>query len=530
MTLRQFSVTKHLNGFAVDRSGNVASLFAVALVPILAAAGAALDYADLARNKSRLQSSVDAAALAVAAARLDGQNQRVDLARKTALANFATAGGSGAVVVTLSEPQPGNYKVDGSAHVPLTFARLVGIGRSTVHASAQSQSEAGGGTVEVAMAVDVSGSMRHSDMSGMARIDTLKQVANTLVDTLSARVPASQLKFATIPFTTNVNIGRGNTAYVDGANHALFTGTSWAGCVFERAPPNHLSTGYDGSGSPATGKFRAFIAPPEPDQGSGYACINPSNGTNAGYASIQETNPSGGPYSAETNGPNFHCVRHALQPLTSSVADVKAKIDSLTAEPNWGTIVTPGLVWALRALTPNAPFPGAAPFSPNNKKVIIALTDGAQVTDTGNRDAASSSTCAPRQNSASPYRFAPGDLGLAGRTLETNGPRDVFNGYGYLFDSDPFGRNYLNADAVDSHLDELLIQACAQARSQTNVEIFTIAVSPYAGPGTRAHTALSQCASDSNHFFYAPDATAMAAAFESIATQVAPRSRVRLTR
>jgi hypothetical protein len=111
-----------------------------------------------------------------------------------------------------------------------------------------------------------------------------------------------------------------------------------------------------------------------------------------------------------------------------------------------------------------------------------------------------------------------------------DGPRDVLNAYGYLFDSDPFGRNYANADQVDSHLDELLVQACAQARSQTNVEIFTIAVSSGAGPGTRAHTALSQCASDANHFFYAPDAAAISAAFESIATQIAPRSRVRLTR
>jgi Flp pilus assembly protein TadG len=407
------------HGFAADRGGNVATLFALGLVPVIAAAGAALDYAELARQKARLQTAVDAAALAVAAARAESSSQRTDLALRTTRANYVALGGSGAVNVTFSEPQPGFYKVDGAASAPLPFMQLFGMRQATVHASAQSQSEAGGGTVEVAMAVDVSGSMRAPDMGGMTRIDTLKQVANNLVDTLAARVPSSQLKFATIPFTTNVNIGRGNTAYVEGANHALFTGTSWAGCVFERAPPNHFSTGYDGSGSPATGKFRAFIAPPEPDQGSGYACANPSNGTNAGYASIQETNPLYGPYSAETNGPNFHCVRHAIQPLTSSVADVKAKIDSLTAESNWGTIVTPALVWALRALTPNAPFPGAAPFSPNNKKVIIALTDGAQVTDTSNRDPSFSSTCAPRQNSATPYRFAPGDLGLAGRTLET---------------------------------------------------------------------------------------------------------------
>lgn len=531
VTLRQIAVALRAGAFGSSASGNAASMFALALAPILAATGAAVDYSMLASQKSRLQAAADAAALAVAAAPPDAPGLRMQLARKVVLGNFDTGGAASSVDVAFTEPQPGFYRVDASAQAPMTFMQIFGISQATIHASAQSQTASGGGTVEVAMAVDVSGSMRATDMGGGAmRIDILKQVANTMVDTLSARLPSSRLKFATIPFNTNVNIGRTNTAYVTGNNHPLFTGTSWAGCVLERSPPNHLSTGYDGSASPATGKFRAFIAPPEPDSFSASAgsCVNRSNGTNTGYFHVQETDPTF-PMGPMTNGPNFNCVRHVMQPLTNSVTDVKSKINSLSAEGNWGTIVTPGLMWALRALTPDAPFPGAAPFSSSNKKVIIALTDGEQVTDSPNYVGAPFPTCTTNVNTVTPYSFNPADIGLTGRTL-TQGPADIFNAYGYIRDSDPFNINPTNSTQVDAYLDTMLLQACDLAKSKPNVEIFTIAVSNRAGPDTRAYTTMSRCASDDAHFFYAPDHAALATAFDGIANRVAPMSRVRLTR
>ena len=66
-----------------------------------------------------------------------------------------------------------------------------------------------------------------------------------------------------------------------------------------------------------------------------------------------------------------------------------------------------------------------------------------------------------------------------------------------------------------------------QASGDSPIEVFTIAVSDGAGPGTRVYNLLQNCATDTSHFFYANDATAMQAAFSSITKKI---SDVRLTR
>ena len=181
---------------------------------------------------------------------------------------------------------------------------------------------------EIAMVLDVSGSMLAS-MGTDSRINVLKQAAHDLVNTVSAGANGSKpAKFGIVPFTMNVNIGTDNAQYVQGTNHALFNGTSWAGCVFERSTPNHINDVYDGADNSPEGKWHAYIWPPEPDTNG--QCINPSDGTNAGYASIVE-NPAG-VYLPQTAGPNFNCVRHPIMRLSEDTTAVHAKIDELTSE------------------------------------------------------------------------------------------------------------------------------------------------------------------------------------------------------
>src|SRR6516164_7423352 len=50
--------------FRRDRRGNMAVMFAIACVPLIAAVGAAIDYTEATRIKSKLQSAADAAAVA----------------------------------------------------------------------------------------------------------------------------------------------------------------------------------------------------------------------------------------------------------------------------------------------------------------------------------------------------------------------------------------------------------------------------------------------------------------------------------
>ena len=55
---------KSLKHFGSDRSGAVAIIFSLALLPILGFTGLALDYGRMLRAKADIQSAVDAGALA----------------------------------------------------------------------------------------------------------------------------------------------------------------------------------------------------------------------------------------------------------------------------------------------------------------------------------------------------------------------------------------------------------------------------------------------------------------------------------
>ena len=98
---------------------------------------------------------------------------------------------------------------------------------------------------------------------------------------------------------------------------------------------------------------------------------------------------------------------------------------------------------------------------------------------------------------------------------------DSFTPYGFLLDSDPYNKGLASRLDADKELDRLSIDACAEAKAKASgaaaIEIFTIAASTGAGPGTRAESVLSKCATSGGHFIYAAESTALDSAFEKIA-------------
>jgi Flp pilus assembly protein TadG len=66
--LRQIgTILRHKTGqFVQNRDGNVAMLFGLALLPIMATTGAAIDYSRASDARTQLQNAIDSTALAVA--------------------------------------------------------------------------------------------------------------------------------------------------------------------------------------------------------------------------------------------------------------------------------------------------------------------------------------------------------------------------------------------------------------------------------------------------------------------------------
>ncbi|WP_439573824.1 pilus assembly protein TadG-related protein [Phreatobacter sp.] len=79
---------RHLSRLVRDRSGNVAVVFAIAALPLLAAVGAGVDYSRSSGLQARMQASLDASLLA--GLRVKGQETAT--ARQTFSANFSTPG------------------------------------------------------------------------------------------------------------------------------------------------------------------------------------------------------------------------------------------------------------------------------------------------------------------------------------------------------------------------------------------------------------------------------------------------------
>lgn len=71
------------NRFSDDRSGNIATYFAVALLPLMVGAGVAVDYSDLVRQKNQMQQMLDSAVLAGASADGDHAQAAEDFFQRT---------------------------------------------------------------------------------------------------------------------------------------------------------------------------------------------------------------------------------------------------------------------------------------------------------------------------------------------------------------------------------------------------------------------------------------------------------------
>jgi Flp pilus assembly protein TadG len=145
-----------LSRFRHDRRANVAVIFAIAILPILTATGAAVDYSLAVRLKAKLQSAADAASVASISAKSAGY-----IAATTMVSNGSVAAGvadannifngnmSGVtgytnLTVTSTVTKTGTTlasTVQFAADMPVVFMRVIGF--TSLHLAGDSRSSAG---------------------------------------------------------------------------------------------------------------------------------------------------------------------------------------------------------------------------------------------------------------------------------------------------------------------------------------------------------------------------------------------------
>lgn len=260
-------------GLARDRRANIATIFAISLVPMTVAAGAGVDVARGMVVRTRLAEALDAAALAVGASPNLSQNNLEDLAQKYFNANYA-------MDATLGTPSPVSVVKDGqtitvssSVPMPTTWMKVAGIEQYTVNGS--SQVIWGQTKLWVALALDNTGSMSQTDYTGTSKISALKTATKQLLTTLrNAAAKDGDVEVAIVPFSKTVNVGTSNAGAI------WIDWSDW-----EAPPPGSMPPSNIGPGSycPYSNWSNGYTCQSTPANGSWSASYIPSSGAYSGY-------------------------------------------------------------------------------------------------------------------------------------------------------------------------------------------------------------------------------------------------------
>jgi hypothetical protein len=184
--------------FWTDRKGNIGVIFGIAIVPIIGAIGAAVDYSMASAYRTDLQKALDATALALSKVLpIDDAAKRQEIGMQYFMASL---GANDLQNVGLEIfPDNGKVRLVATGDYKLKIAGVFGATDFKIGAS--SEAVWGMGKVEVVLALDNTGSM-----SGQ-KIEKLKEGAQKLVDILknSAR-NEGDAKIGIVPYTVQVRV------------------------------------------------------------------------------------------------------------------------------------------------------------------------------------------------------------------------------------------------------------------------------------------------------------------------------------
>jgi Flp pilus assembly protein TadG len=198
--------------FAKDRKGAFAMQFALMAIPLTVCTGLAIDGGRAFLARFELASALDAAALAVGSTYNTGADLEA-IATKFVNSNFRTDHEDPISLELV--PGAETITLKGSVRINTFFMPLVGQPYVTVEA--ESQVRRGGSNIEVAMALDITGSMNTTRMQG------LTDAAKILIDeVVNVQQTPYFSKVAVVPWSAGVSTG---TTNVDAGAVAELRGT-----------------------------------------------------------------------------------------------------------------------------------------------------------------------------------------------------------------------------------------------------------------------------------------------------------------
>jgi Flp pilus assembly protein TadG len=377
--------------FWSDQRGNIAVLFAFAIVPVVGAVGAAVDYSLAVAYRTDMQKALDSTALALSKI-LPASQETLDT---VGMQYFQASMGNHTLtnlnlVIT---PTVGQITLDVKGNYAPKIATL--FGATSFEIGAKAVAKWGIGKVEVALALDNSLSMQTPNPQ---RIIQLKAATHNLLTILesSAQQPGDA-KVAIIPFDGNTKVVAtpvdntwitNNSSWlrwdlwdkVNGTCNKSGSYNSEDACESQKVCTKPQYTSKTNCQNNGGSWINATWTPKAHTTWTG--CVQDRDKDPSVNYDVNDTAPS----STETKYPAWQCYNSALSPIfplstnwgtpnSNDATTLHGKVNALT--PTGYTNITIGLAWALHALSPTNVLTEAAAFNtPNLTKIIVLLTDG----------------------------------------------------------------------------------------------------------------------------------------------------------
>jgi Flp pilus assembly protein TadG len=350
-----------LERFRRSEHGNIAVIFVITLVPLIAFMGAAVDYSLVSRARTSMQGALDSAALMVAKdavannltatqitqeaqAFFTGMYNHPEVTNVSITASY-TASGASTLVLT------------GSGSMPTNFMKVVGF--PTMSFSLSSTAVLGGTTkLQVALVLDNTGSMTQTDSGGTSKISALKTASHNLLSTLQADAQTpGDIQVAIIPFNNFVKV-----------DPAVYKSKPWISWGLQSGNGGGGDGGDDGGGcNGGDGGDDGGGDPCNPSTSNWKGCFTDRNQS----YDVQNTAPTVSVLNSYF--PAVNCSLAQVRPLSNNWTALNSTIDSMVAA---GTTNQPiGLVWGWHALTASDPLNAPVPPA-GTKQILILLTDG----------------------------------------------------------------------------------------------------------------------------------------------------------
>src|SRR6195952_6152362 len=350
--------------FVGANEGNIAVIFAVALVPILGFVGAAIDYTRANSARSSMQAALDSTALMLSKDLSQGIITTSQITTKaqayfTALyTNNDAKSVSVSATYTASSSLGSTIQVNGSGAVTTDFLKVAGFPNLNFNTS--STAAWGNVRMRVAMALDNTGSMADD-----GKMPAMQNAAKALVDQLSALAKSNgDIYISVIPFAKDVNVDDSNYTqnWIDWTDWDAANGTSnctnwdrWGNCTSSTwTPANH-------------NKWTGCVT----DRDQDYDTKNTAPTNSATRFPAEEYVSGGDKYCKSGNSPYLQ----PILPLSYDWSAIKKRIGDM--EPTGNTNQGIGMAWAWMSLTQSAPL-NAPAKDPNYtyKDAIVLLSDG----------------------------------------------------------------------------------------------------------------------------------------------------------